>query len=363
MKKNTILIVEDMEINREMLAEIFRDEYEILEAENGEEGLRMLMENIDTVAAVLLDVVMPVMNGFEVLEQLKNQDLIPQIPIIMITGETSVEYERRGYEYGVVEYIHKPYHAPVVKQMVKNNIDLYSYKTQLESLVKSQTAELEEQNALLKAQAQKLRNANDAMIEAMSNVVEFRNMESGLHVKRIRVFTRALAEEIEKRFPEYGLTTEKIGIISQAAAMHDIGKITVPDGILLKPGRLTKEEFEVMKEHTSKGAEMIASFVHLDDEEYFSYCYDICRHHHERFDGRGYPDGLKGDEINIAAQIVSIADVFDALVAERVYKKAFDKETAYNMILNGECGCFSPRLVEAFLAVKEEFFRLADNYS
>ena len=169
--------------------------------------------------------------------------------------------------------------------------------------------------------------------------------------------------KIEKRFPEYGLTTEKIDIISQAAAMHDIGKITVPDGILLKPGRLTKEEFEVMKEHTSKGSEMIASFVHLDDEEYFSYCYDICRHHHERYDGRGYPDGLKGDEINIAAQIVSIADVFDALVAERVYKKAFDKETAYNMILNGECGCFSPRLLDAFLAVKEEFFRLADNYS
>lgn len=363
MKKNTVLIVEDMEINRAMLGEIFRDEYEILEAENGKEGLRLLEENIDSVAAMLLDVVMPVMDGFEVLEQLKKDNLISQIPIIMITGETSVEYERRGYEYGVVEYIHKPYHAPVVKQMVKNNIDLYAYKTRLESLVKEQTAELKEQNELLKIQAKKLHDMNDTMIEAMSNVVEFRDMESGLHVKRIRMFTRALAEEIERRFPEYGLTPNRIDIISQAAAMHDIGKITVPDKILLKPGRLTPEEFEVMKTHTSMGAQMIASFVQLDDEEYYNYCYDICRHHHERYDGRGYPDGLKGDEIGIAAQIVAIADVFDALVAKRVYKKAFDKETAYRMILNGECGCFSPKLLEAFLAVKKEFIRLADEYS
>ena len=212
-------------------------------------------------------------------------------------------------------------------------------------------------------QAQKLRKMNDAMIDAMSNVVEFRDMESGQHVKRIRVFTRALAIEIMKRFPEYGLTDERIEMLTQAAAMHDLGKIAVPDNILLKPGRLTSEEFEIMKSHTTKGAEMIASFVRMDDEDYFNYCYDICRHHHERFDGRGYPDGLKGDEIGIAAQAVSIADVYDALVSERVYKKAFDKETASNMIINGECGCFSPKLLEAFKAIKDEFAHLADTYS
>lgn len=363
MKRNTILIVEDMETNRMILAEIFNDEYDILEAENGKVGLELIKANSSSIAAVLLDVIMPVMDGFEVLEHLRQEDLISRIPIIMITGETSVEYERRGYEYGVVEYIHKPYHAPVVKQMVKNNIDLYAYKTRLESMVKMQTAELEEQNELLKNQAEKLSRVNDAMIDAMSNIVEFRNMESGLHVKRIRVFTKALAEDIMVRFPEYGLTPHKVDVISKAAAMHDIGKITVPDNILLKPGRLTPEEFEVIKQHTSKGAEMIASFVHLEDEEYYNYCYDICRHHHERFDGKGYPDGLVGDEIDIAAQIVSLADVFDALVAKRVYKKPFEKERAYQMIQNGECGKFSPRLLEAFTGAKERFFQLAADYS
>ena len=196
MKKNTILIVEDVLINRMMLAEIFNDEYEILEAENGEEGLKLLTENFSSIVAVLLDIVMPVMDGFQVLEELNRQNLISKVPIIMITGENSVEYERRGYEYGVVDYIHKPYYAPVVKQMIKNNINLYAYKADLESLVKIQTAELQEQNKLLKEQAEKLRKTNDVMIDAMSNVVEFRNMESGQHVKRIRVFTKALAEEI-----------------------------------------------------------------------------------------------------------------------------------------------------------------------
>ena len=360
MKRNTILIFEDMMINRMMLAEIFKDEYDILEAENGEEGLRLLTENFSSLVAGLLDSVRPVMDGFGVLEELNRQNLISKVPIIMITGENSVEFERRGYEYGIVEYIHKPYFAPVVRQMVKNNINLYAYKARLESLVRTQPAELQEQNKLLKEQAEKLRKTNDVMIDAMSNVVEFRNMESGQHVKRIRVFTKALAQDIMVRYPEYGLTKEKIEIINQAAAMHDIGKITVPDNILLKPGKLTSEQFEIMKAHTSRGSEMIAAFVHLEDEDYYNYCYDICRHHHERFDGRGYPDGLKGDEIGIAPQIVSIADVFDALVTERVYKKAFDRETAYQMILNGECGCFSPKLLEAFLGVKEEFFRLLD---
>ncbi len=363
MDKKAILIIEDMEINREMLANIFMDEYDILEAANGKEGVRLFSENLSSLAAVLLDIVMPVMDGFQVLEELSRKKLISQVPIIMITGETSVEYERRGYEYGVVDYIHKPYHSPTVKQMVKNNIDLYTYKTRLEMLVKEQTARLETQNKLLMEQAQKLRKMNDTMIEAMSNVVEFRDMESGQHVKRIRVFTNAIVNEIMRRFPEYGLTPEKVDLITQASAMHDLGKITVPDNILLKPGKLTKEEFEIMKTHTTKGAEMIASFVRLDDADYFNYCYDICRHHHERYDGKGYPDGLKGDEIGIAAQAVSLADVYDALVSERVYKKAFDKETASKMIIAGECGCFAPKLLEAFEAVKGEFAQLATTYS
>ena len=352
MKKNTILIVEDVLINRMMLAEIFNDEYEILEAENGEEGLKLLTENFSSIVAVLLDIVMPVMDGFQVLEELNRQNLISKVPIIMITGENSVEYERRGYEYGVVDYIHKPYYAPVVKQMIKNNINLYAYKADLESLVKIQTAELQEQNKLLKEQAEKLRKTNDVMIDAMSNVVEFRNMESGQHVKRIRVFTKALAEEIMKRFPEYELTPHKIEIINQAAAMHDIGKITVPDNILLKPGRLTAEEFEVMKAHTSRGSEMIATFVHLEDEEYYNYCYDICRYHHERWDGRGYPDGLKGEEIPLSSRIVAIADTYDAMTSTRSYRTALPHEVAIDEIKKCAGSQFDPNLATKFIELE-----------
>lgn len=363
MEKNTILIIEDMEINREMLAEIFRDEYTILEAENGKEGIKLFVENFSSIAVVLLDLIMPVMDGFEVLELLREKDLISKVPIVMITGEASVEYEQKGYEYGVMDYIKKPYHAAVVKQMVKNVIELFKYKTQLETMVKTQTAKLETQNELLKKQAEKLRRMNDTMVETMSNIVEFRNLESGQHVKRIREYTKCLGKEVMKQYPEYGLTPEKLDIIGQASSMHDIGKIVIPDSILLKPGRLTPDEFDVIKSHTTKGAEMIATLIHLDDEEYINYCYDIARHHHERYDGKGYPDGLKGEEIGIAPQIVSLADVYDALVSKRVYKAAIDVDKAFNMIMNGECGTFSPKLLNAFSAVKKEFEALDRQYS
>lgn len=362
MEKDTILIIEDMEINREMLAEIFRDEYKILEAENGKEGIKLFVENFSSIAVVLLDLIMPVMDGFQVLELLSQKKMISKVPIVMITGEASVEYEQKGYEYGVVDYIKKPYHAAVVKQMVKNVIELFKYKTQLETMVKSQTARLESQNELLKKQAEELRKMNDTMIETMSNIVEFRNLESGLHVKRIREYTKCLAAEIMRQYPEYGLTPEKIEMIGQASAMHDIGKIVIPDGILLKPGRLTADEFEIIKSHTTKGAEMISTLIHMDDEEYVNYCYDITRHHHERYDGKGYPDGLAGEEIGIAPQVVSLADVYDALISERVYKAAFTPEKAYQMIMKGECGIFSPKLLSALEAVKEEFEELNQKY-
>lgn len=363
MEKNTILIIEDVEINRMMLAEIFKDEYKILEACNGKEGIKLFVENFSSIAVVLLDLMMPVMDGFQVLELLSKKELLSKVPFVMITGEDSVEFEKRGYEYGVVDYIKKPYHADVVKQMVKNVIELFKYKTQLEVLVKSQTAKLEAQNELLKKQAQKLHRMNEMMIDSMSNVVEFRNLESGQHVKRIREFTKCLGRAVMKMYPEYELTAEKLETIGQAASMHDIGKIVIPDSILLKPGRLTPDEFETIKSHTTKGAEMVAELLHLDDEEFYNYCYDIARHHHERYDGNGYPDGLKGEEIHIAAQIVSLADVYDALVTKRVYKAAYEVNEAYRMIVNGECGAFSPKLLKAFAAVKSEFESLAKEYS
>lgn len=363
MEKDTILIIDDMEVNRVLLGEIFKDEYTILEASDGKEGIDLFMEHFSSIAVVLLDVIMPVMDGFQVLDFLSKRKLLSKVPFVMITGEDSVEFEKRGYEYGVENYIKKPYHVDVVRQLVKNVIELFKYKTQLETMVKNQTIKLEAQNELLKKQTQKLRRMNEIMIDSMSNLVEFRNTESGQHVKRIREFTKCMGEAVMEMYPEYGITPEKLETIGQASSMHDIGKIVIPDSILLKPGKLTAEEFEVMKTHTSTGSEMVSKFLQLDDEEFFDYCYDIARHHHERYDGRGYPDGLKGEEISIAAQIVSLADVYDALVSKRVYKGAFEVDQAYQMIVNGECGVFSPKLLKAFAKVKQEFEALAKQYS
>ena len=362
-QSNVIIIIDDIEINRDMLADIFKDEYTILEAENGKEGLELILNNLDSIAAILLDLMMPVMNGFEVLAQLKEKSIISKVPIIMITGEDSIEYEQQCYEYSIVDYIRKPFHPRIVRRMVENVIELYRYQAKLEMLVKERTKTVEEQNETLKRQSEKLHKMNDMMIETISNVVEFRNLESGQHVKRVRKFTRCLAEEVMARYPEYGLEADKLDVIEQAAAMHDIGKIVIPDAILLKPGKLTFEEFEIMKTHTTRGAEMIASIVQLEDEDYYNYCYQISKYHHERFDGRGYPDKLVGDEIPIAAQIVSIADVYDALISKRVYKEAYGKDSAYHMIMNGECGVFSPKLLIVFEAVKDKFEALAKEYS
>ncbi len=362
-QRNTILIIDDIDINRDILADIFRNEYEILEAQNGKEGIKLFTENSNKIAVMFLDLVMPVMGGFEVLEALHQEGLIAQVPIIMITGEESVEFEKRGYDYGVIDYIKKPFHQYIVKRVAENVMDLYRYKNNLETLVKNQTSKLEAQNELLKKQSQKLHKMNDTMINTISNVVEFRNLESGQHVKRIRKFTRCLAEEVVQKYPEYGYIKDDLDVIEQASAMHDIGKIVIPDGILLKPGKLTSDEFEVMKSHTTRGVEMIANIIQLDDNSYYDYCYQICRHHHERYNGKGYPDGLVGEEIPIAAQIVSLADVYDALVSERVYKKAFDKETAYQMIISGDCGVFSPKILKCFNAVKGEYEVLADQYT
>lgn len=359
---NKIVIIDDIEINRDMLADIFSDDYVILEAENGKDGLELITNNMGSIAAILLDLIMPVMNGFEVLEVLKEKNVISKIPIIMITGEDSLEYEKQCYDYAIVDYIRKPFHPRIVRRMVQNVIELYRYQSHLERMVMERTVTVEEQNKLLREQSEKLHKMNDMMIETISNVVEFRNLESGQHVKRVRKFTRCLAEEVMRLYPEYADKKDDLDVIEQAAAMHDIGKIVIPDSILLKPGKLTKEEFEIMKTHTTRGAEMIASIVKLESEDYYNYCYQITKYHHERYDGRGYPDGLVGEAIPIAAQIVSIADVYDALISKRVYKEAYGRDSAYHMILNGECGVFSPKLLEAFRAVKEQFEALANEY-
>ena len=362
MKRDTILIFEDNSIDRAILVELFRSEYKILEAENGKEGLDLLKNNLPSIAIVLLDNIMPVMDGFAVLEYLKEKNILTKIPFIMITGESSAEMERKGYEYGIISYVKKPYHPEVVKQVVQNAVGWFKYKMQLELMVKKQNINMQKQNSVLRQQTKKLNHVNEILIDSLSNIVEFRNMESKQHIKRIREYSLCLGKSVMKLYPEYELTPEKLIQIGWASSLHDIGKIAIPDSIILKPAKLTKDEFELIKSHTTKGAEIIQHRVRLNDRAIFDYDYDIARHHHEKYDGNGYPDGLKGDEISIAAQIVSLVDVYDALTSKRVYKIAYESDKAYQMILNGHSGVFSPKLLKAFTEVKPRFESLLDMY-
>ena len=362
MKRDTILIFEDNSIDRSILVELFQSEYKILEAENGKEGLDILKNNLSSIAIVLLDNIMPVMDGFAVLEYLKEKNILNKIPFIMITGESSSEMERRGYEYGIVSYVKKPYQPEVVKQVVQNAIGWFKYKMQLELMVKKQNINMQKQNSVLRQQTKKLNHVNEILIDSLSNIVEFRNMESKQHIKRIREYSLCLGKSVMKLYPEYELTPEKLVQIGWASSLHDIGKIAIPDSIILNPAKLTKDEFELIKSHTTKGAEIIQHRVRLNDRAIFDYAYDIARHHHEKYDGNGYPDGLKGDEISIAAQIVSLVDVYDALTSKRVYKIAYESDIAYQMILNGHSGVFSPKLLKAFTEVKSRFESLLDMY-
>lgn len=358
--ENRILIVEDAELNRDLLASILEEHYDIEEAENGKAALDILTDHWKKIDAILLDIHMPVMDGFELMEHMKANGWIGKIPVLIISGESEAEVETRGFSMGASDFIHKPFDASLVKNRVKNVVELFKYKNDLERQVAKQYAELASKNEMLRIQAAKLRDGNDKIVEILGTVVEYRNLESGEHIKRVKGFTRVLARQLMVKYPEYGLTEEKIKEIVAASALHDVGKITIPDKILLKPGKLTDEEYEYMKSHTTRGCDMLNAIEGIWTDEYRITSYEICRHHHERFDGKGYPDGLVGDAIPISAQIVSVADVYDALVSERVYKNSFSKDEAFRMIVNGECGVFSPKLMECFRLTRAEFEKLAD---
>ncbi|MCR5671079.1 MAG: response regulator [Butyrivibrio sp.] len=359
MADRSILVVDDNEINRGILGEIFKDKYNILEAGNGVEAIKIMQEKKDEIATILLDIVMPEMDGYAVLEEMNKMDnLNESIPVLMITADTSTEAERTSYQKGAADVIHKPFDPVIVDRRVSRTIELYDHKNNLENQVDDQTRVLKKQFLYLKKQEERLRNSNEKVIDTIATIVEFRNMESGYHLKRIKGFVRILALTAMNNYPEIGLTPHMIDVITQASAMHDIGKISVPDSILLKPGRLTNEEFEVMKSHTTRGCEVIEMLKDIQDKEYYDMCLDICRHHHERYDGRGYPDGLKGEQNSIGAQLTAIADVYDALVSDRVYKSAYPVDRAYEMIKNGECGVFSDKILACFEFARPDMEKL-----
>lgn len=338
--KQKVLIVDDAEMNRAILTEILGKEYEILEAENGRECMQLLQKYRTGISVILLDIVMPVMNGFAVLGEMARQGLIDDIPIIMISSADSDDVIRQAYELGVTDYISRPFDAKIVYQRVVNAIKLYAKQRRLVSMVTKQIVEKEKNDNML--------------IDILSHIVEFRNTESGLHVLHMKQLTELLLSELLQKTDMYHLDAAKRDLIVTASALHDIGKIAIPEEILNKPGRLTKEEFEIMKTHTTIGSEMLDKIEGYGDEPLVRTAYAICRWHHERYDGRGYPDGLVGEQIPISAQIVALADVYDALVSERSYKKAFSHETAVQMILNGECGTFNPLILDCLRSAADK---------
>lgn len=331
MERQTILIVDDAEMNRMMLSDMLGDQYDYVEAADGREALRILEKNV-SIDLILLDINMPEMNGFEVLEEMNRYHWIEEVPVIMITAEESVESMEHAYSLGVTDYIPRPFNVYIVRRRVENTLNLYVNQKRLMRLVSDQIAEKEENNTL--------------MVSILSNVVEIRNHESGDHIRNIRRITELLLHQLVQKTKAYHLSEEDIALIMTASSLHDIGKITIPEEILNKPGKLTKEEFEIMKTHSTAGAQILEQMKYGQDKPLYRYALEICRWHHERWDGHGYPDGLMGEEIPISAQIVAIADVYDALTSERCYKKAYDHTTAINMILNGECGAFNPLLLE-----------------
>lgn len=343
-----LLIVDDSELNRALLANIFESTYEIQEAENGKEGLALILAGRDTLSAVLLDVVMPEMNGLQVLHAMQEEGLMGQIPVFLITAESSETVMQEAYQLGVMDVISKPVIPYVVQRRVDSVVELYSARRML-----GRKVHLQEDRLL--QQARQLAQMSFGMVEALSTTIEFRSDESGEHVRRIHHITEYLLQHTALGA---GLSPEEITLISMASIMHDVGKISIPDAILNKPGRLTPEEYEIMKTHTSKGAELLSRIPQMRENPTYPYAYDIALHHHERWDGRGYPEGLAGDQISIWAQIVSLADVYDALVSKRCYKSALSYQEALDMIRDGKCGVFNPKLLECFLAVEPEIRKL-----
>lgn len=352
MAQDTILILEDEEVSRKRLTEIFQGKYKIQAVVNERDGREILRTQAGVIAAVLVNIMIPARDGYKVLSLLHEKKYTSRIPFIMLTNDMTAELEKRGYEYGIVGAVKKPFYPEPVRLLVENMIEVFQYKLQLETMLKNQSEKLQRQNVLLKIMAEKQKHAMEMLTTSLSNIVEFRNLESEQHIRRIRELTMCLGTCVMKLYPEYKLTAETLDTIEWASSLHDIGKIVIPDNIILKAGKLTEDEYEVIKSHTTKGAEIIEKVLHLDNKEFCDYAYDIARHHHEKYDGNGYPDGLKGEEISIAAQIVSLVDAFDALTSKRIYKEAYSTDKAYQMIITGQSGVFSSKLLKAFSEVK-----------
>lgn len=327
-------------LNRALLADMIGDAYRIIEAEDGKQAVATLQKEGTGISLVLLDYVMPQMNGFDVLEVMNRSGWIKDIPVIMVSAESDAAYVERAYELGVTDFINRPYDVNIVRRRVMNTLMLYQKQRTLMGMVADQVYEREKSNNL--------------MVYILSHIVEFRNGESGMHVLNVQAMTEMILTQLVSMTDQYELTAEDISMITMASSLHDIGKIAIPEEVLNKPGRFTDEEFAIMKTHSAVGSDMLDDLELYKDEKLVRVARDICRWHHERWDGRGYPDGLVGEEIPISAQVVALADVYDALTSQRVYKPPFSHEEALRMIRDGECGAFNPLILECLAAVADD---------
>lgn len=344
--KKFILIIEDDELNREVLKSVFEDEYEFIEAENGQEGIEKLKENEGHISAILLDILMPVMDGLTFLKEISKEGIPRVIPVFVVTADPNSNSVAEAYRLGVMDVIAKPVVPYVILRRVDSVVELFTARRELSSEVRKQQEELIEQQ-------QKIIELNDGIIEALFVALEFRSGETGEHVRNIYGITKTLLTESELGAD---MDPEMIAAIATASMMHDIGKISISDAILNKPGRFTPEERKIMEEHTRLGAKFLDNIPQLKKNSVYEYAYDIALHHHERWDGRGYPDGIEGNEITPWAQAVSIADVYDALLSKRCYKEPYERAEVLRMIKDGECGTFGPVLLESFLKCEPVIF-------
>jgi len=324
-------------MNRSILADMLGDEYGIIEAEDGAAAIAALQKHALDLSLVLLDVVMPHVDGFEVLAVMNQKRWIEDIPVIMISAESGSSQVEKAYELGVTDFITRPFDTLIVRRRVINTILLYAKQKKLIGMLADQIYEKERQSSI--------------MVDILSHIVEFRNGESGLHIVHVRTLTEVLLRQLQQKSDRYRLSPADITLISTASALHDIGKIAIDEHILNKPGRLTPEEFELIKQHSVVGAEMLKKLPAYESEPLVKTAYEVCRWHHERYDGRGYPDQLVGDQIPISAQIVALADVYDALTSDRCYKQAYPHEMAVQMIADGQCGAFNPLLLDCLREV------------
>ena len=348
-KHDTLLICSGIRENRQAVRHVFSDTFNLLEAVDANQLTLLLNQNMDCTAAVLLDITSWNPEDLEWIQQEENRNYLSQVPVIVLSERDTAEVLNRAFAMGAADVITLDYEPYAMLRRVETIIELHLHKQNLEALVAEQK--------------RVLRHTSDSMVDALSSIIEHRSLESGQHILRIRQFTRVLLEEVAKCCPEYGLTEDVIDIICSASALHDVGKIAIPDGILMKPGKLNEEEWEIMKTHTLTGCQILESLENITDQEYLRYAHNICHYHHERWDGGGYPEGLQGEAIPICAQVVSLADVYDALTSSRVYKDAFSFSKAVNMIFRGECGAFSPKLLHCFKHVVHKFEQLSREYA